>query len=180
MVSAGAVSFIHQKDNGKYDVTPGSGSVLADANQVGAGEGAVDAAWDDWNAERDQLWSKRVEVRGDSSKYLPPQIQDDAYELEENGKWERVNYEGEEREVWRPTRVDPNWRPFTQGHWAEWYGDQCWVPDEPFGYVTHHYGNWIMVNGGWYWAPPCCPRSGCRRSYAGLRMVSGARCLDRQ
>src|SRR5262249_14145293 len=32
--------------------------------------------------------------------------------------------------------------------------DQCWVPDEPFGYVTHHYGNWVIVNGNWYWAPP--------------------------
>jgi hypothetical protein len=153
----GGVAFFHQKDNAKYDVVPGSGSVLADANQVGTGDGSVDAAWDDWNAERDNLWAKRTQVKGDTAKYVPPQIQDDGYTLEENGKWERVYYEGGYHEFWQPTQVDPSWRPFTVGHWTEWYGDQCWVPDEPFGYVTHHYGNWVMVNGGWYWAPPVAP-----------------------
>lgn len=148
------IDFIHQKDEARYEVVPGSGSIIADADQVGAGDGTVDASWDDWNTERDNLWAKRIQVKGDSAQYLPPQIQDNAYELEENGKWERVYYEGEYRQFWRPTRVDASWQPFTVGRWTEWYGDQCWMPDEPFGYVTHHYGNWVTVNGGWFWAPP--------------------------
>jgi hypothetical protein len=46
------------------------------------------------------------------------------------------------------------WSPFTAGRWTDWNGDQVWIPAEPFGYVTHHYGNWIYVRNTWYWAPP--------------------------
>ncbi|MHC1728750.1 MAG: DUF6600 domain-containing protein [Syntrophobacteraceae bacterium] len=151
---SGEVDFIHQTDNARYEVKPGSGSIVADASQVGSGDGNLDAEWDDWNAGRDSLWTKRVQVKGESVKYVPPEIQDDTYALEENGKWETVHYEGEARQVWRPTTVDDSWQPFTAGRWTEWYGDQCWVPDEPFGYVTHHYGNWIVVDRRWYWSPP--------------------------
>ena len=28
------------------------------------------------------------------------------------------------------------------------------MPCEPFGYVTHHYGNWVYAGNCWYWAPP--------------------------
>ena len=126
----------------------------ADAGQVGSGEASVDENWDDWNAARDSLWSKRVSVRGDSVKYLPAELDDEAYELEENGAWETVSYEGKERHFWRPTRVGPDWAPFTAGRWTEYYGDNTWIPDEPFGYATHHYGNWVYVNNAWYWGPP--------------------------
>lgn len=150
------VSFI-QLSNTKYEVTPGTGSIIADADRVIAGESTVDASWDDWNSSRDSLWSQRTQVKGDSISYLPPQLQDEAYDLEQNGKWEKVYYEGEYRTYWRPTHVQEDWRPFTVGRWTEWYGDQCWVPDEPFGYVTHHYGNWVIINGRWFWAPPVPP-----------------------
>jgi hypothetical protein len=40
------------------------------------------------------------------------------------------------------------------GRWTDWYGDQTWIPAEPFGYVTHHYGNWVYARNNWYWAPP--------------------------
>ena len=50
--------------------------------------------------------------------------------------------------------MDYGWAPFTVGRWTEWYGDQTWVPAEPFGYLTHHYGNWVLVGDRWYWAPP--------------------------
>ena len=33
-------------------------------------------------------------------------------------------------------------------------GTRDWNPAEPFGYVTHHYGNWIYARNYWYWAPP--------------------------
>ena len=150
----GTVDFIHQANNARYDVNPGGGSIIADANQVGTGDGNVDAPWDDWNASRDALWAKRTQVKGQSARYVPPQLEDDAYSLDESGTWERVTYGGEEHEYWRPTDVPDTWQPFTVGRWTDWYDDQVWVPEESFGYVTHHYGNWVRVEGRWYWAPP--------------------------
>ncbi|MGA2227283.1 MAG: DUF6600 domain-containing protein [Syntrophobacteraceae bacterium] len=150
----GQVDYFQQGSDARYEVTPGGPSILADATQVTNGEGSVDAQWDDWNAGRDNARTKRAEVRGESVKYVPPQLQDDTADLDESGTWDRVNYQGEERELWRPTHVEPNWQPFTVGRWTDYDEDQVWVPEEPFGYVTHHYGNWLLVDGRWYWAPP--------------------------
>jgi hypothetical protein len=151
---SGQVDYFQQGADARYEVTPGGASILADANQVTTGEGTLDAEWDDWNASRDTLRTKRTQVRGETVKYVPPQLQDEAADLDESGTWERVNYEGEERELWRPTAVAETWAPFTVGRWTDYDEDQVWVPDEPFGYVTHHYGNWLLVDGRWYWAPP--------------------------
>ena len=150
----GQVDYFQEGSDASYEVTSGGPSILADATQVTNGEGSVDAQWDDWNAGRDNTRTKRAEVRGESVKYVPPQLQDDAYDLDESGKWDRVNYEGKEVELWRPTAVEPNWQPFTVGRWTDYDQDQVWVPEEPFGYVTHHYGNWLLIDGAWYWAPP--------------------------
>ena len=150
----GEVDFIHEATGTRYEVMPGSSSVVADERLVTAGEGQVDADWDDWNAERERIWSKRLEVKGDSVRYLPPAIRDDAYALEEHGRWERVRYENSYRYFWRPVNVGVGWTPFSAGRWTVWYGDNCWIPHEPFGYVTHHYGNWVYVGNYWYWAPP--------------------------
>lgn len=150
----GSVEFVHDGDETRYEVNEGAGTIVADSRDVTTGEGSVDAYWDDWNAERDEIWSKRLEVKGDSVRYLPAQLHDESYVLEEHGRWERVRYEGGYRNFWRPVRVSAGWAPFTVGRWTEWNGDNTWVPDEPFGYVTHHYGNWVFVNNYWYWYPP--------------------------
>ncbi len=150
----GRVGYFQQDGGSRYEVTPGGASILADANQVADGEGALDAHWDDWNASRDSILTKRVQVEGESVRRLPPQLEDDSYDLEESGSWERVEYQGESREFWRPTAVDQSWAPFTVGRWTDYDGDQVWVPAEPFGYVTSHYGNWVLVDGRWFWAPP--------------------------
>jgi hypothetical protein len=152
----GTVDFILNRDNTKYPVVAGSPSIVSDGQQVTSGQGHVDADWDDWNVARDRLWSRRTETRGESVRYLPPSLHDDAYELDENGSWERVYYEGQYRTFWRPTYVSPGWAPFTVGRWTDYYGDNCWIPNEPFGYMTHHYGNWVWLDTSscWYWAPP--------------------------
>jgi len=150
----GNASFIHSSTQGRYDVAAGSPSLLADQSQVSSGEGVVDPNWDQWNRNRDDYWASKARVRGRSAEYLPPSLQDEAYTLEENGRWETVVYEGKERRFWRPTGVAAGWAPFTVGRWTEWEGDQTWVPAEPFGYVTHHYGNWVLVGDAWFWAPP--------------------------
>jgi hypothetical protein len=150
------VFFVPLSEAAKYEVIAGESSILADGKETGLGSGTTDADWNTWNVERDALFEKRIEVKGDSVQYLPEELKSDAYALDEDGKWEKIYYDKCkcETSVWKPVRVKSDWAPFTAGRWTEWYGDQCWVPDESFGYVTHHYGNWINVNGGWYWAPP--------------------------
>ncbi len=152
----GSVDFIHIVGDTRYEVLAGEASILADGQQVGSGEGTVDEDWDAWNNERDSLWSKRVDVRGDSVRFLPEQIRDESYVLEEQGKWERVYHEKEYRNYWRPAHVERDWVPYSRGRWVDYYEDPCWIPEpeEDFGYITHHYGNWVNVDTGWYWAPP--------------------------
>jgi len=150
----GTVSFVHPASDARYDVSAGSPAILADQAQVSSGEGSVDPDWDRWNSRRESFWATKARLRGRSAEYLPLSLRDEAYALEENGRGENVSYEGESRRFWRPTTVAVGWSPFTVGRWTDWYGDQCWIPAEPFGYVTHHYGNWIYVRNSWYWAPP--------------------------
>ena len=97
---------------------------------------------------------KECRSKGESIDNLPAELRDDAYDLDRNGRWEQVYYDGRYRKLWRPTAVAAGWQPFTGGRWTVWYGDNVWIPEEPFGYVTHHYGNWVYVNSAWYWAPP--------------------------
>jgi hypothetical protein len=150
----GTVSFVHSATNAKYDISAGSPSILADQNQVSSGEGTVDPDWDRWNTAHRAFWVARTRMGGRSVGYLPPSLQFEAYVLEENGRWESVLYEGRERWFWRPTTVAVGWSPFTAGRWTDWDGDQTWIPEEPFGYITHHYGNWVYALNTWYWAPP--------------------------
>jgi Family of unknown function (DUF6600) len=149
----GTVTFVHSATDAKYDVTAGSPSILADQQQVSSGEGTVDPDWNRWNTIRENFWAAKARVRGRSVEYLPPSLRDESYALDENGSWESIPYEGTSRWFWRP-RVVVGWSPFTVGRWTDWYGDQTWIPAEPFGYVTHHYGNWVYVRNYWYWAPP--------------------------
>lgn len=149
----GEVQFIHLKDGyeTRYPVTAGSSSLLADSESVEQGEGGTEQDWDRWNAERDQAIQRMSRV---SSPYLPEGLQSEAHVLEENGHWERVPYQGGYQQMWRPTRVEVGWSPFTCGRWTKWYNEHVWIPYEPFGHVTHHYGGWVVVNGIWYWVPP--------------------------
>ena len=150
----GKVEFIHDVDGAKYNVIPGSISILADNRQAAAGEGKVDTEWDKWNNLRDSILVNGLKTKGQSVNHLPDGIREDSGVLDENGRWEKVYYDGEYREAWRPTNVKEDWAPYTVGHWTDWYGDYTWVPYEPFGYVTHHYGFWFLANDCWYWAPP--------------------------
>jgi hypothetical protein len=149
----GQVSFIHLATEAKYSVSAGSPSILADQQQVSSDEGIVDPDWNRWNATRENFWAAKARLKRRSVEYLPPSLHDESYALDENGSWESVHYEGSNRWFWRP-RVAVGWSPFTVGRWTDWYGDQTWIPAEPFGYITHHYGNWVYAGNYWYWAPP--------------------------
>ncbi len=59
-------------------------------------------------------------------------------------------------EVWHPTSVGPDWRPYySDGHWV--YSDDngwTWVSDLPWGWAPFHYGRWAQdPQYGWIWVP---------------------------
>ena len=57
--------------------------------------------------------------------------------------------------VWQPAAArDPNWRPYTVGRWAYTDDGWTWVSDEPFGWITYHYGRWMRTHTeSWVWVP---------------------------
>ena len=58
-------------------------------------------------------------------------------------------------EVWYPNDVSPDWRPYTDGYWAntDEYG-WLWVANEPWGWAPFHYGRWAWDGWyGWIWVP---------------------------
>ena len=67
------------------------------------------------------------------------------------GEWIELN---DGMTVWRPTMMARSWEPYTIGRW-EWTADGWyWDTDEPFGYITYHYGRWYNDEYyGWIWIP---------------------------
>jgi hypothetical protein len=150
----GKVDFFHGTSETRFEVIPGASAIIADSWQVTAGKDDVDTDWDRWNRDREHLWATRNRTGVESARYLPPSLSYEAHALEEHGRWERVYYDGGYWYFWRPVYVGVGWAPFTAGRWTVRYGENTWIPHEPFGYVTHHYGNWVFLRGFWYWAPP--------------------------
>jgi uncharacterized protein DUF6600 len=56
--------------------------------------------------------------------------------------------------VWQPNVSDPQWAPYTDGHWVYSDAGWTWVSNEPWGWATYHYGRWVNLDGtGWCWVP---------------------------
>lgn len=56
--------------------------------------------------------------------------------------------------VWQPQVSDPDWAPYTDGHWVYTDDGWTWVSDESWGWATYHYGRWVNLDGtGWCWVP---------------------------
>ena len=58
-------------------------------------------------------------------------------------------------DVWHPTRVERNFRPYYNGRWEDTseYG-WTWVSDESWGDIPYHYGRWVFdPRDGWLWVP---------------------------
>nr|WP_321467180.1 DUF6600 domain-containing protein [uncultured Desulfobulbus sp.] len=158
----GAIEFVHQGTGQRYSLREGESALVADPQTVRAGSGTPEPGWDAWNSQREALWDGRMRSQDAYANLLPEPLRYQAYTLEENGRWERVYYNGGYRDMWRPTRVAGGWQPYTVGSWVEYYGDNCWIPAESFGYLTHHYGSWVYVDTvrSWYWMPPTVRASG--------------------
>jgi hypothetical protein len=58
-------------------------------------------------------------------------------------------------DVWRPRRVEADFRPYYRGHWQYTlqYG-WLWVSDHEWGDIPFHYGRWVYDPfDGWLWIP---------------------------
>src|SRR3954471_13207813 len=67
------------------------------------------------------------------------------------GEWVQVADYGF---CWRPTDVDEDWAPYSDGYWAFTDAGWTWVSYEDFGGVVYHYGRWVRVEDeGWCWVP---------------------------
>ena len=67
------------------------------------------------------------------------------------GDWIEINYQVF---VWQPTNVNRDWQPYSEGRWLWTEFGWFWDSEEPFGWITHHYGRWDYDNDyGWVWYP---------------------------
>jgi hypothetical protein len=74
-------------------------------------------------------------------------------QLSADGHWLFVENFGY---VYQPKIAEnnPDWRPYTNGHWEATDRGWYWDTNEPFGWATYHYGRWANIDGtGWVWTP---------------------------
>jgi len=83
---------------------------------------------------------------------LPPAYRPFYDELQDYGDWVLVEPHGW---VFRPRVNSVAWRPYEDGHWEASYAfGWVWVSNEPFGWITDHYGFWFRDDfQGWVWQP---------------------------
>jgi hypothetical protein len=56
--------------------------------------------------------------------------------------------------IWRPTGMETDWRPYTNGRWEYTNHGWLWVSYESWGSATYHYGRWWNSPArGWVWLP---------------------------
>ena len=83
---------------------------------------------------------------------LPPQYRAFYDELADYGDWTLIEPYGW---CFRPAVNFVAWRPYSQGWWepSDSYG-WIWNSNEPFGWITYHYGSWFYDRfQGWVWQP---------------------------
>ncbi|MDI6853633.1 MAG: hypothetical protein QME75_08545 [Deltaproteobacteria bacterium] len=72
-------------------------------------------------------------------------------ELSPHGNW--VDYD-KYGPVWYPNNVEEDWRPYINGRWTPSEQGYMFETDEPWGWATYHYGNWMPTEDyGWVWSP---------------------------
>ena len=73
-------------------------------------------------------------------------------ELSPYGDW---HYHPRWGDVWRPIRVERDFRPYQRGYWVNTieYG-WVWNSEYPWGDIPFHYGRWVFdPYDGWLWVP---------------------------
>jgi len=133
-----------------YKLRAGSNSLILSVRHVETGTALANTPWDRWCLERDTVLKEQAAIR---SAHLPSSLQVYSHELEPYGEWERMKYRDYYHWFWRPTRVSIGWTPFVTGRWNRWHREHVWISAEPWGWCTHHYGNWVNLHGAWWWTP---------------------------
>jgi hypothetical protein len=142
---------------GNAEVTGGGTAFVVRPRQTGRITG-VDSAQHDVDRELPynefDYWSEARDRKEDeasvSAQYVPRDMV--GYEdLDVNGVWTETPDYGP---VWRPRTVAIDWAPYRYGHWA-WVDPWgwTWIDDAPWGFAPFHYGRWVIIGGGWVWAP---------------------------
>lgn len=105
--------------------------------------------WERWNRQRDNM----LFTYGESSRYLPDELNEYSSDFDRNGRWVYVRQYGY---VWTPTiQISVGWAPYRTGRWVWIRGDYVWISYEPWGWVPYHYGRWTYIlRIGWVWVPP--------------------------
>jgi hypothetical protein len=170
LTTAGAASFRVDVRAGETVVSVSEGEVLTDfagermtvrsGERIRYADQTVDGpfkyqrasvdSFDRWCEERSGELSRMASDRADSDNRLPDEL--DAYddELGQNGEWV---YDEPQGYVYVP-RVASDWAPYTYGRWVYTLYGWTWVADEPWGFVTSHYGRWGYSSRiGWHWMP---------------------------
>ncbi|HUR90917.1 MAG TPA: DUF6600 domain-containing protein [Ramlibacter sp.] len=123
--------------------------------QVDSKEQPPQDNFDRWAAERNRREDQSVAAR-----YVPREVV--GYQLlDASGVWQQDANLGV---VWMPQSVPANWAPYRNGRW-EWIGPWgwTWIDEQPWAFVTSHYGRWAQVNSKWAWVPG---RMGVRPIYS--------------
>lgn len=132
-------------DLGSVLVRSGEGAVLSGGRATLASAGGL-LAIESWGQE---IEGYAVAEDSETSRYVDPQLAYAAAPLDRNGSW--VSVSG--ARAWRPS-VAFSWRPYTSGWWVDTPAGLTWVSNEPWGWVTTHYGVWDYVPAyGWVWYP---------------------------
>lgn len=168
ITTTGAAAFRVDVRAGETVVTVTEGSLLADlggqrlsvreGDRVIYAEGRVDGPFafqrsrvddfDRWCEERYTTLERMA--RQKDHERLPDELDGYGDELDENGDWV---YDEPTGYVYVP-RVAHNWAPYTYGRWVYTLYGWTWVADEPWGFVTSHYGRWgYSSRVGWHWMP---------------------------
>jgi len=134
----------------KLEIISGSTSLEFQDESMIAGTGPIDRNWSRWCIDHENVWIQNRMVR---SKYLPETMQEYAYVLEPYGNWRRIYYRGYYYWAWQPRYVAAGWTPYTTGYWYDWQEGPVWIDYNPWGWVTHHHGHWILMSGAWMWTP---------------------------
>ncbi len=71
--------------------------------------------------------------------------------LQPYGEWVEV---GDYGTCWKPSGVDDDWAPYSDGYWSYTDAGWTWVSYEDYGGIVYHYGRWAKVEDeGWVWVP---------------------------
>ena len=135
--------------NGRIRVTSGKTLRIGENLQAEMYPLSSSDEWLELNRDLDRRFSET----GDSLRYLPEELNDYGYDLDNNGRWFQDASYGY---VWTPSiAVSINWAPYHYGRWVWIGGNYVWISHERWGWAPYHYGRWVFLrHAGWCWVPP--------------------------